>query len=97
MQPKNEPDQQPNKTPRRYKDPLQALTKADLELLILKRYISKLDVMRIFNLGETDFYEKVRSGCVVQVLFGSKKLYDLEAMYAKLEASKQNLPTGTHK
>ena len=84
----------PNPSPRRYRHPLPALTKAELEMLLTKRYISKQEVMRIFNLSETDFYEKLRSGCIVQASLGKTKLYDLSAIYQKLEDSTRNPPPG---
>ena len=80
----NDPNYLPGTGPRRYKPALPPVTKDELELLILKRYVSKQDVMRIFDLRDTDFHDKVRSGHIVTCFLGKTKRYYLNEIYRQL-------------
>ena len=81
-------DEQPQRQNRRKYNNHHELTTKELKLLQLKRFIGKLDVMHIFNISESDFYAKVKSGFLVPTYFENRKLYDLHEIYQKLEAGK---------
>jgi hypothetical protein len=73
---------------RRSMRPLPPYTAEELDALKAKRWVIKLEVMRIFGLKDSGFHAKVKSMSLEPSYFGNTKMYDLHEIYEKLEAGK---------
>ena len=68
---------------------LPALTAEEIYILKAKRYIAKYDVMRFLQISETTYHRYLAQGRLIPSLQFTKKLFDLDEIYRKLDEGKQ--------
>ena len=85
MQHENSNPSNGGKDNRNKRKPLPALTPEELNFLRLKRFIDEQEVQRFFSISESTMYNWIRNGYLLPSFAGSKKMFDLDLIYLKLE------------
>lgn len=84
----NKNDTASNKPPKKKRGFLPALTSAELEFLLVKRFIDDWDVMRLFQISESTLYNWIKKDELTPSRIGGKKFFDIRDIYKKLEEGK---------